>query len=237
MRCLLVGIVCILSVSAGQAQEAAPPSVDAAILRSVYGLEHPVMEGTMRAFDATAYPVFIAAPAIAWGVGALEGQQWEIPYRLTLTWAATLGGVWVVKNTVRRPRPYTQLDDITSRSGAVDQQVLARDSHGFPSGHASLSFALATSWSLSNGAWYVIVPSYLWAGSVSLSRVWMGVHYPSDVLAGALLGTGVAVAIHLLRDTLTPEFLEDEQEAAAHVSMMPPASQQPPMLRVRIRLP
>jgi membrane-associated phospholipid phosphatase len=74
----------------------------------------------------------------------------------------------------------------------------------FPSGHASLSAALATSWSLSHPRWYVIGPGALWATGVALSRVHLGVHYPSDILAGIILGVGVAVLVDQLRRTVTP---------------------------------
>jgi len=69
-----------------------------------------------------------------------------------------------------------------------------RDMHGrsFPSGHTSMAFATATSLSLQFKKWYVVVPAYLWAGSVGYSRMYLGVHYPTDVLAGAIVGVGSA---------------------------------------------
>ena len=63
----------------------------------------------------------------------------------------------------------------------------------FPSGHTATAFALATSLSVKYPKWYVIAPSALWACSVGVSRMNEGVHYPSDVLAGAAIGAGCAV--------------------------------------------
>jgi membrane-associated phospholipid phosphatase len=75
-----------------------------------------------------------------------------------------------------------------------------KDMHGrsFPSGHSSLAFATAASLSIQYHKWYVTVPAYLWAGSVAYSRVYLGVHYPSDVLAGAAIGVGSAYLAHWL---------------------------------------
>ncbi len=70
--------------------------------------------------------------------------------------------------------------------------------HGksFPSGHSSLSFATAASIAIQYPKWYIVVPAYAWAASVGYSRVYLGVHYPSDVLAGAAVGIGSAYLAH-----------------------------------------
>jgi len=75
----------------------------------------------------------------------------------------------------------------------------------FPSGHTSLAFATAASLSLQYRKWYVTVPAYLWASSVGYSRVYLGVHYASDVLGGAAVGIGSAYLAHWLNNKLFPE--------------------------------
>lgn len=91
-----------------------------------------------------------------------------------------------MKELVDRERPYIRYPDlITNRS--------VESSSSFPSAHTATAFSLATSLSIRYPKWYVIAPSYLWACSVGFSRMNIGVHYPSDVFAGAVIGTGCAV--------------------------------------------
>jgi membrane-associated phospholipid phosphatase len=76
--------------------------------------------------------------------------------------------------------------------------------HGksFPSGHSSLAFSAAASLSIQCRKWYVTVPAYIWAASVGYSRVYLGEHYPSDVLGGAAVGIGSAYLSHWLNKKL-----------------------------------
>jgi undecaprenyl-diphosphatase len=63
-----------------------------------------------------------------------------------------------------------------------------RSSYGFVSGHAANSFALATFISLLFGNKWVTTGMLIWAAWVSYSRIYLGVHYPGDVLGGAIIG-------------------------------------------------
>jgi membrane-associated phospholipid phosphatase len=64
--------------------------------------------------------------------------------------------------------------------------------HSFPSGHTSSAFNTATTLCMYYPKWYVAVPSYTYAALMGYSRLHTGVHYPTDVAAGALLGAGSA---------------------------------------------
>ena len=68
--------------------------------------------------------------------------------------------------------------------------------HAFPSGHAATSFACATI--LAAAAPRLRVPLFVLAALIAWSRVYVGVHYPLDVVAGAALGLLVATALRLL---------------------------------------
>jgi membrane-associated phospholipid phosphatase len=99
-----------------------------------------------------------------------------------------------LKNSIKRARPFDAHSDITKRSDG--------GGYSFPSGHTSSAFAIATSLSLSFPKWYVIAPAYTYASLVGVSRVALGVHYPTDVLCGAAVGVFSAFASNYLNKKL-----------------------------------
>jgi membrane-associated phospholipid phosphatase len=95
--------------------------------------------------------------------------------------AASYGLNYAAKVVVRRRRP--QLDGLPPLTPVVSRL-------SFPSAHATTSFAAVR-------AYRGLAPAaalYGAAGAFAISRPYLGVHYPSDVLAGAMLGTAVGVA-------------------------------------------
>lgn len=73
-----------------------------------------------------------------------------------------------------------------------------RSSYGFVSGHAANCFALATFISLFLRRKWMTIGIFLWAIIVSYSRIYLGVHYPGDVICGAMLGAMLAVPVFYL---------------------------------------
>ena len=91
---------------------------------------------------------------------------------------------FAVKYTFKRKRPFDASPLVIKASGGGGPS--------FPSGHTSEAFSAATSLSIAYPKWYVIAPAFVWASTVGYSRMYLGVHYPSDVLAGAIVGAGSA---------------------------------------------
>jgi membrane-associated phospholipid phosphatase len=121
-----------------------------------------------------------------WIALGFAGAVLDAPERRSgwLRGAAVVGGVYLantaLKRLVRRPRP--QLPDLPPLTGTPTQL-------SFPSAHTATAFAGARLYSRMG---LPSAPLYALAGTLALSRLYLGVHYPSDVLAGALLGSAIA---------------------------------------------
>lgn len=112
-----------------------------------------------------------------------------------------------LKYAVSRPRPYnTYPGDIIKRDNAGP--------YSFPSGHTTAAFGVATSLSLTYKKWYVATPAYLYAGLVAYSRMRLGMHYPTDVLTGALLSTGSGFLTWKLDEIIRKRDAKKKEEAS-----------------------
>ena len=115
------------------------------------------------------------------GLGLLWWLGTEYWKRLSLVMiigiAITAVVVMAIKFTVRRSRP----------QGEWGKIYRSTDPHSFPSGHAARSGMLAVL-ALGLGPLWLGITLLVWAPLVGLARIIMGVHYPSDVVAGMMLG-------------------------------------------------
>lgn len=110
---------------------------------------------------------------------AWRGDAFWRPWALTVLICILIMAVIVlgVKFTIRRRRP----------EGEWGQFYRSTDPHSFPSGHAVRAVLIAVL-AIGMGPWWLAVILCIWAPLVVLARVAMGVHYLSDVVAGAALG-------------------------------------------------
>ena len=108
-------------------------------------------------------------------------EEKDTSYLLCSALAKSWWTTQLLKNIVKRPRPGITHDDVNY----VDD-YLVKDYQSFPSGHTTGAFATATVLSDQYPEYQPYF--YTYATLVGLSRIYTGVHYPSDVLAGAFLG-------------------------------------------------
>jgi undecaprenyl-diphosphatase len=153
--------------------------MDAAILGWIAAHRAGWLDGVMWALTlaGSAGAVWIAAAVVA---GLADHRRsmaaWQAGLAILLAWTVSDG---LIKPLVHRPRPEARL---------ANPVVADRRPSGpsFPSGHASSSAAGAL---MLSSAWPPGAPAFwLLAAGISVSRVYLGVHYPSDVLAGFAVG-------------------------------------------------
>ena len=154
-------------------------SLDLALLRLMRTAGHsPAMERAVLAYTHA------GEHGKLWYGAALAGALLDPPRRSTyLRAAGTVFGAFLANQAIKTltPRERPRLD-------GLPPLVETRWGRSYPSAHAATSFAGAGSLSRVLPA----PPLYLAATAMALSRVYVGVHHPSDVLAGAALGSAVA---------------------------------------------
>lgn len=90
----------------------------------------------------------------------------------------------ILKNSFKRNRPQDALYNFRSF-------IIPSDKFSFPSGHTSGAFLMATVLAYFHPM--LAIPLYLWAAAVGLSRIFLGVHFPTDTLVGMTMGAGIAI--------------------------------------------
>jgi undecaprenyl-diphosphatase len=124
--------------------------------------------------------LWVLALLMLWSV---SGSFWKLWAFHELFWIVVLALiVFPLKFVIRRQRPKGEW-------GAIYRNT---DPHSFPSGHAARAFLIAVL-AIFLGPGWLALTLLIWAPLVALARVAMGVHYLSDIAAGALLGIVVAL--------------------------------------------
>lgn len=165
-------------------------SLDFSMLRAINKDEHPQWDKTMKITSNSVYPALVVAPASLLLTGYVQNDKIMMRNGVKTGVAIGLNVLLTtgLKYSINRKRPYEQYpNDIVKRTDSGP--------YSFPSGHTSSAFAAATAVTLSTKKWYVAVPSYAYACAVGYSRIRLGVHFPSDVLGGMIIGIGSSLLV------------------------------------------
>jgi undecaprenyl-diphosphatase len=172
------------------------PDVRLAERANTFAQHHDGWEDAARAYAHFSEPLFIAGLALLAIVGLLLRRRRVLSASVLAVIAsgAAVAVAAVLARVVDRPRPFV-----------AHPQIHAFLAHapdpGFPSDHATAAFAIAVVLLLRLGRW--ALPVLFAAAALATRRVLVGVHYPDDVLAGALLGTVAAVLVCRLAARVT----------------------------------
>nr|WP_243735099.1 phosphatase PAP2 family protein [Paenibacillus turpanensis] len=159
------------------------------------------MDGLLSVFSALGSVPFFAAVLVVAFLGIwLVGKRIRDAFLVLLSLLVSYGLNTLIKNTVARPRP-EGLD-----------RLLEADGYSFPSGNAMIAaafygFLAYVLWKGSSKSPAVTSGTAAFAGNVILGtglfRIYAGVHYPTDIIAGFLLGGAIAAGFVLLREKLS----------------------------------
>jgi len=158
---------------------------DITLLRHIYSGRDQGLDNSMKFISQTVTPVSVAVPLCFIVTGLVEKDNMTLNngYRSTLALAGAMTISYTLKLSIDRTRPYDKYPDIIPYMDDFTSSL--------PSGHTTAAFATATTLTMIKPEWYVIIPSYAYAVTVAYSRMHLGMHYPTDILAGALIGSGL----------------------------------------------
>jgi membrane-associated phospholipid phosphatase len=161
-------------------------NIDINLLRDIHINRNEKLTPTLKFVTHSVAPLSMATPILLYSVGLIKKDSTFKKQAIFIGESVLVSGfiTYALKHSVKRARPYESYLDI--------ERDAATDTYSFPSSHTSMAFATATALSMAHPKWYVIAPTFVWAGAVGYSRMHLGVHYPSDVVAGAIIGSGSA---------------------------------------------
>ncbi len=157
-------------------------------------VQSPLLSG-MTVFFAEYFPYAIAGLFLWFAITRVFPPKKRLSLVVEGFGSALLAraGVEVIRIFIHRPRPFVADPSIIA--------LISESSFSFPSGHASFFFAVSTVVFLHDKRWGVCF--YIASALIGIARVVAGVHYPSDILGGIVLGVLIGLFVHSFTQNLT----------------------------------
>lgn len=171
--------------------------IDISIFREINKKRNPFFDKTLPVVDRTLLPTAVVTPPLMFFLARSSNSNYDenSAVLLGLSEASSFIVTAGLKLTFQRERPFMCLDDVY-----CDEASTLGDPHSFPSGHTAMSFAMATSLALRYPDNPLLIAGmFTYASTIAFGRMYLGTHFPSDVAAGMLIGSGSAILMYSLR--------------------------------------
>lgn len=176
-----------------------PNNFDCRLFRKINNSRSPLKTKVLNTFDNSMLPVAIMLPPTLFIYSRVKRNTYDenSAYLLFTSEFTNFAVTFGIKTFFKRARPLNALQNVHSKG------VPILDVYSFPSGHTSTSFAMATMFALRYPAYpQVYAPMFAWGLVIAYARPYFGMHYPSDLLAGAIIGSGSSILVYSLRKEL-----------------------------------
>ena len=172
--------------------------IDTRLFRAINNGRSTILGSIINITDQTVEPVGVSLPVVFLGIGAAarDEETFDTGFLLAGSEIATSMITQSLKHLVSRERPYRRLRNV------YVGHLTTSDEYSFPSGHTGNAFAIAALLTLRYPRLDVAVPAIAWAALIGYGRIYLGLHYPGDVMAGIVIGTGCSTIAYIFRERL-----------------------------------
>lgn len=172
-------------------------NIDLKLFRVINNGRNGFSDAVIPLTDKSVLPISVLLPTSILSISRINENYYDenSGVLLLLSELTSIGITFGTKQILRRERPF-----FTHKNVYHSKYNSPTDRYSFPSGHTATSFSIATSLTLRYPDKPIIIAlSYLYAAVTGYGRIYLGVHYPSDILGGMLIGSGSAALIYSIR--------------------------------------
>lgn len=197
MKKIILLLILFFSINSYSQNKIETENLDVRIFRSINNNRSHFLDKSISLIDKSVFPAAIVTPITLFAFARANKNTYDENSAVLLgtSEVTSLGMVLLMKNIFRRERPFTTLENVH-----YQKDNSPTDKYSFPSSHTATAFSMATTLTLRyTDKPFLIAGMFTYAVIVGYGRIYLGVHYPSDVLGGALIGAGSSALIYSLR--------------------------------------